>query len=211
METSQVLLTVGQVAGIGGVSLLIFRDVIRKNIFPTLGQAQAYRLIRLIVSLTFAIAACGIAAWVYVQRPQGDGGTITQFPPHNPEPVMRAHLQLIDDEKYIEAYAKLSNEARRRFQQDFFLSAFENQRRPQGRPLSRTLYGVSTARELPDKTQGAFATGTFLTYFDRGGSFMETVTLTAEQNAWKVLFHMIAPCQPPACMPTQSSKGPDGN
>jgi hypothetical protein len=64
-----VLKIVGQVAGIGGIAfgvvLLVFRDVIRKNIFPTLTKEQSYRLIRLIVLLTFVIAALGILAWVY--------------------------------------------------------------------------------------------------------------------------------------------------
>jgi hypothetical protein len=43
---------VGQVAGIGGLALgvflLLFRDIIRKNIFPKLPPAEAYRLLRLI-------------------------------------------------------------------------------------------------------------------------------------------------------------------
>lgn len=71
METS-LLKTVGQIAGIGGIALgvllLVFRDVIRRNIFPRLASIQAYRLICLIVVLTFLIAAIGIGAWVYVQE-----------------------------------------------------------------------------------------------------------------------------------------------
>lgn len=49
-----------------GVLLLIFREVIRKNIFPTLTNQNAYRTIRLLLLLTFTIAAFGIGAWVYV-------------------------------------------------------------------------------------------------------------------------------------------------
>lgn len=71
MESSSVLKVVGQVAGIGGLALgvllLIFRDVIRKNIFPSLDKIQAYRILRLIIVSTFLIAALGIGAWVYVQ------------------------------------------------------------------------------------------------------------------------------------------------
>jgi hypothetical protein len=70
VDPSSLLLTVGKFAGIGGIALgvllLIFREVIRKNIFPNLAQVQGYRIIRLIVVLTFCIAAFGIAAWVYV-------------------------------------------------------------------------------------------------------------------------------------------------
>lgn len=49
MDT-QILKTVGQVAGIGGLALgvflLLFEDTIRKQIFPTLTKAYAYRFER---------------------------------------------------------------------------------------------------------------------------------------------------------------------
>ena len=64
------LQAVGKIAGIGGLSLgvflLLFREVIRKNIFPTLSDDHAYSVIRQFMYLTFAIAVCGIAAWTYV-------------------------------------------------------------------------------------------------------------------------------------------------
>jgi hypothetical protein len=66
----QILKTVGQVAGIGGVALgvflLLFRDLIRKNIFPKLPAAEAYRLLRLITGAVWSVAIAGIVAWVYV-------------------------------------------------------------------------------------------------------------------------------------------------
>ncbi|QPF90975.1 hypothetical protein [Bradyrhizobium commune] len=58
----------GQIAGIGGLALVIllilFRNIIRKNIFPTLKKDDAYRLLRLITLLTFLVALAGIAAWI---------------------------------------------------------------------------------------------------------------------------------------------------
>ena len=70
MNATSLLTVVGQVAGIGGLALgvllLVFRDVIRKNIFPELAADHAYRIIQLIIVLTFSVAAIGIAAWVYV-------------------------------------------------------------------------------------------------------------------------------------------------
>ncbi|HEY0783418.1 MAG TPA: hypothetical protein VGE98_13245, partial [Thermoanaerobaculia bacterium] len=64
-----ILKTVGQIAGIGGIALgvvfLLFREVIRKAIFPQLGPQQGYRLLRLIVILTFLIAALGLTAWTW--------------------------------------------------------------------------------------------------------------------------------------------------
>ena len=71
MESSSLLGVVGQIAGVAGIALgvllLIFRDVVRKNIFPNLERHQAYRIFRLIITLTFAIAVIGIGAWVYTQ------------------------------------------------------------------------------------------------------------------------------------------------
>src|SRR3712207_5911273 len=67
----EVLKTVGQVAGIGGLALgvflLLFRDIIRKNIFPKLPAAEAYRLLRLITGAVWSVAIVGVLAWVYVE------------------------------------------------------------------------------------------------------------------------------------------------
>src|SRR5919112_433245 len=76
---AEVLKTVGQVAGIGGLALgvflLLFRDIIRKNIFPKLPSAEAYRLLRLITGAVWSVAIVGIAAWVYVEtRPAAISG-----------------------------------------------------------------------------------------------------------------------------------------
>lgn len=71
---ASILKTVGQVAGIGGISLgvllLLFRDIIRKNIFPTLASEEAYRLLRLITVAVWSVALAGIGAWVYVSTAQ---------------------------------------------------------------------------------------------------------------------------------------------
>jgi len=57
----------GQIAGIGGIAvgvfLLLFRDVIRKKIFPKLTQSQAYRVILVFMILTWSVAIAGVAAW----------------------------------------------------------------------------------------------------------------------------------------------------
>ena len=75
METG-LLQTVGQIAGIGGLAigvlLLVFRQIIAKNIFPTLKKDHAYSLLRLISLLVFAVALAGIGAWAWVET-RGDG------------------------------------------------------------------------------------------------------------------------------------------
>jgi hypothetical protein len=76
---AEVLKTVGQIAGIGGLALgvflLLFRDIIRKNIFPQLGKAHAYRLLRLIAVLVWSVAVLGIGAWVWAET--GPSVTVT--------------------------------------------------------------------------------------------------------------------------------------
>lgn len=71
METS-FFETIGKIAGIGGIALgvflLLFREVIRKNIFPNLTKPQAYKLFRLIVILVWTIALSGIVAWAYLTK-----------------------------------------------------------------------------------------------------------------------------------------------
>jgi len=69
MET-QLLEALGKIAGIGGIALgvfvLLFEEVIRKNIFPMLSDDHASGLIRQFMYLTFVVAVCGIGAWAYV-------------------------------------------------------------------------------------------------------------------------------------------------
>lgn len=72
MLDSEIFKVVGGFAGLGGISLgvfyLLFRDVIRKNIFPNLNKEQAYKLLAMILILVWSIAVLGIVAWVYTGR-----------------------------------------------------------------------------------------------------------------------------------------------
>jgi len=81
---AQILKVAGQVAGIGGIALAvvlaIFREVIRKNLFPQLSKDQGFRLMRLIVALTFSIGVIGIAAWVGVQFAPSKAGSAATAP-----------------------------------------------------------------------------------------------------------------------------------
>jgi len=73
----------GKYAGLGGFSiglvLLVFRDLLKKSIFPKLATDQAYLLIRQLMYLTFAIGALGIVAWVVVSM-QGTGSKLKTEP-----------------------------------------------------------------------------------------------------------------------------------
>ena len=71
---SEIIKIVGQVAGLGGIAigtfLILFREVIRKNIFPNLTKTQGYRLLILIVILIWTIAIAGIFVWAYTKKPE---------------------------------------------------------------------------------------------------------------------------------------------
>ncbi len=78
----EVLETVGKIAGIGGIALgvmlLLFRELIRKSIFPALKKDDAYRLLKLMVVLVWSVAIAGIGAWAWVEvgaKPSGEIST----------------------------------------------------------------------------------------------------------------------------------------
>lgn len=70
MDT-ELLRTVGQIAGIGGVALgvflLLFRELIRKAILPRLPAREASRFLTLIAVLVWSVALAGIGAWVWTE------------------------------------------------------------------------------------------------------------------------------------------------
>ncbi len=65
---TELIKTVGKIAGIGGLALgvllIVFREIIRKKIFPQLTKEQAYKLLVLIVVFVFIMAIVGIVAWM---------------------------------------------------------------------------------------------------------------------------------------------------
>jgi hypothetical protein len=75
----ELIKTVGKIAGIGGLALgvllILFREIIRKKIFPQLTKEQAYSLLKLIVICVFIVAIIGIIAWVYSLRVKPDVNT----------------------------------------------------------------------------------------------------------------------------------------
>jgi len=72
---AQVLKIVGAVAGIGGIALALFfwlfRDIVRKNIFPRLTKEQAYKTIQLLMVLATVVALAGIASWAFAGPREG--------------------------------------------------------------------------------------------------------------------------------------------
>jgi hypothetical protein len=78
------LKTLGQILGIGGLALgvffILFRDLLRKSIFPTLKKDDAYRLLRLIAVLIWSVAVVGIGAWMWGERQPPKRSIITTGP-----------------------------------------------------------------------------------------------------------------------------------
>jgi hypothetical protein len=203
MDTVSTLKTVGQVAGIGGVALgvlmIIFREVIRKSIFPRLAQVQAYRLIRLIVVLTFSIALSGLAAWVYVQRYPIEP-IVAAFPSISPQPAIDSYLAAVDGSQFDEAHSQLSTIAKGRFDLGLIRSSYETVRIPLGGVKKRETVGHSPYERAPDGTLGPFLNVIIRTKFDRG-MYAELMTLQAEGDQWRIAGHYIVPCQLPVCDP----------
>lgn len=75
---ADLLKTLGGIAGIAGISvgvlLVVFRDIIRKAIFPQLTKAQAFRLLTLIIITVWSVALVGVGAWVVVESKQRSAG-----------------------------------------------------------------------------------------------------------------------------------------
>ncbi|QDV51147.1 hypothetical protein [Gimesia fumaroli] len=73
MET---LKTFAMYGGVGGISLavlmFVFRDIIRKNIFPKLTREQAFKIINRIIFVTGAVAVVGLVCWAYVSMALGN-------------------------------------------------------------------------------------------------------------------------------------------
>ena len=86
MDT-ELLKTLGQALGIGGLALgiffLLFRELIRKSIFPMLKKDDAYRLLRLITVLIWSVAVIGVAAWVWGDR-NATARSVTTTGPQSP-------------------------------------------------------------------------------------------------------------------------------
>ncbi len=80
---AELLKTLGQIAGLGGIALgvflFLFREIIRKSIFPTLKKDDAYRLLRLIAILIWTVALVGLGAWTWIEtRPENTAASGTK-------------------------------------------------------------------------------------------------------------------------------------
>jgi hypothetical protein len=97
--------TFAKYAGVGGLALgiflILFRDVIRKNVFSQLTKEHSYRLLFLITVLIWALAISGLGAWVYLKSSESIStsakGVKNQASPENlyPTDVTSRHPETI--------------------------------------------------------------------------------------------------------------------
>lgn len=67
IDLISVLAKVAAPAGLAiGAFLYVMRDIVAKNIFPSLTKERAYRVILIIIIASWSIALTSIGAWVYV-------------------------------------------------------------------------------------------------------------------------------------------------
>lgn len=61
--------TLGETAGLAGLAigmiLLLYREIVRKNVFPALSKRDAYRLLRAIAILSWSLAIVGVLCWAW--------------------------------------------------------------------------------------------------------------------------------------------------
>lgn len=70
----------GKVAGVAGIAigafLYVARDLIAKNIFPTLTKAHSTRVILALAFMAWTVALAGIGSWTYIEvKKNNDGGS----------------------------------------------------------------------------------------------------------------------------------------
>jgi hypothetical protein len=71
--------TLGQVAGVAGIAigafLFVARDLIAKNIFPTLTKAHSTKVILTLAFMAWTVALAGIGSWTYVEINKNGNGS----------------------------------------------------------------------------------------------------------------------------------------
>jgi hypothetical protein len=191
----------GQIAGIGGLSLFVFvylfREVIRKKIFPELSRDQAYKTIRLFMVLIFLLSISGLAAWVYVQihaKPIIDPTDIRHQAEtvNTVESAVTEWLKLIDAADYSEAWQSIPKEFPHPSETEFSAS-FKNALGAKGKVTSRNLKGTQNLSSPPGFPSGEYESRSFQTQFENGAAVTEFVTAIATPEGWRVVYHQLFP------------------
>lgn len=109
MSTGSLIEIFGTIAGVGGLALgvflLLFKDVIRKKIFPTLTKKQAYRLLCLILILVWTITITGLIIWAYsTTNPTTFSGDFTEILKEDFSEALKEYLDPNNQKKTLVHY-----------------------------------------------------------------------------------------------------------
>ncbi len=106
-------------------------------------------------------------------------------------PNGEAWLKLIDNAKYTESWKGASSYFRSRVPEKTWVSMVQGVRAPLGSLLSRSQPSVTFAKTLPGAPDGNYALLQFQTSFHKKSSAVETLTLMAEGDQWRVAGYFI--------------------
>ena len=187
----------GQIAGIGGLSLLVFawlfKEVIRKAIFPQLTREHAYQIIRLFMLLVFLLSFSGVGAWVYVERNKIPAQSPRIVPTEDAAAAVNRWLAQVDDAQYKEAWQSAPKSFQERLAEPVFIELFKTQRGTKGKVLSRVPYSSNSISSPPGYPSGEYEARSFITKFEDGSKVVEVVIAIGTADGWKVTSHTVSP------------------
>jgi hypothetical protein len=190
----------GQIAGIGGLSLFVFaylfREVIRKRIFPQLSRDHAYQIIRLFMVLVFLLSMSGLGAWVYVDKGRSPTTTPPIVPTQDVGQSIVEWLTFVDGARYEEAWQSMPKISQARLTKQAFVELFATQRGFKGKVLSREPYSSNSISSPPGYPPGEYEVRTFTTQFEDGSKNIETIMAQGTLDGWRVTSHTISPSYP---------------
>lgn len=198
IEAQSTIETFAKVAGLGGLSLfvfvLLFKEVIRKRIFPKLSPEHGYKIIRLFLVLVFAFSSSGLASYVYLQTPGGKASAYPPTPADDPLPIIIAWMGLIDQGNYQQVWAESDPEyVKKTISAATMRRLTENVRNPAGTLISRRHINSGRALSPNGYPPGHYAYANFESDFSDGKVYFESVSLRGTEAGWKPYSYNFAP------------------
>ncbi len=106
-------------------------------------------------------------------------------------PSGEAWLKLVDGGKYAASWKEASSYFRSRVPEKTWVSMVQGVRAPLGSLVSRSQPNVSFAKTLPGAPDGNYALMQFQTSFKNKTSAVETLTVMADGEQWRVAGYFI--------------------
>ena len=106
-------------------------------------------------------------------------------------PSGEAWLKLVDGGKYAASWKEASSYFRSRVPEKTWVSMVQGVRAPLGSLVSRSQPSVTFAKTLPGAPDGNYALMQFQTSFQKKTSAVETLTVMADGDQWRVAGYFI--------------------